>query len=442
LQSTQWANAESSQLSAISDQLGTVVFWCESSTRAVKIEIEWEGRALGFNSIKEAIEDIQDGRMVIVVDDEDRENEGDFTMAADRITPEAINFMARHGRGLICLAMTGEHLDQLHIPMMVGENTSKFCTAFTVSIEARHGVTTGISAADRATTILTAINPASQSSDLVRPGHIFPLRSRPGGVLERAGQTEASVDMARLAGLTPAGVICEIMNEDGTMARVPELMDVAAEHGLKIVTVADLIAYRLRNETFVRRVAESFLPTEFGGFRAVVFENMLDQEHHLALIKGEINTELPVLVRVQSQSTLGDAFHGLQNGSGEHLRDSLKIIESEGSGVLVYLRQEGKGAGLAREVQCYSRQEAGVENAEANSTPCCEPDLRVYGIGAQILLQLGIRKIRLLTDHPKKLIGLQGYGITMVEKIPLDTEEAVNDPDARRAKKSIIDRIF
>jgi 3,4-dihydroxy 2-butanone 4-phosphate synthase / GTP cyclohydrolase II len=397
---------------------------------------------LGFNSVMEAIEDIRNGHMVIVVDDEDRENEGDLTMAADMVTPEAINFMARHGRGLICLAMTGDRLDQLHIPMMVGENTSKFCTAFTVSIEARHGVTTGISAADRATTILTAINPAGQPSDLVRPGHIFPLRARPGGVLERAGQTEASVDLSRLAGLTPAGVICEIMNEDGTMARVPELMGVAAEHGLKIITVADLIAYRLRNETFVRRIAESSLPTEFGSFHIVIFENMLDQEHHLALIKGEINTEMPVLVRVQSQSTLGDAFHGLWSGSGEHLRNSLKIIESEGSGVLVYLRQEGKGAGLAQEIQCYSQQETAGENAKTAIIPCGEPDLRVYGIGAQILLQLGIRKIRLLTDHPKKLIGLQGYGITMVEKIPLDAEGAVNEPESLQVKKSPTNQIL
>jgi 3,4-dihydroxy 2-butanone 4-phosphate synthase/GTP cyclohydrolase II len=307
-----------------------------------------------FDSVEEAIEEIQQGRIVIVVDDEDRENEGDLTAAAEKVTPEIINFMARHGRGLICLPMTGERLDQLQLPLMVDENTSRYGTAFTVSIEARRGVTTGISAADRATTILAAINPATQSSDLVRPGHVFPLRARTGGVLERAGQTEAAVDLARLAGLYPAGVVCEIMNEDGTMARVPELRSVARFHGLKMITVADLIAFRLRTDTLVRQVGEADLPTHFGNFRVHVFENILDGEHHVALVKGSIDPEAPVLVRVQSQSTLADVFHGRWNESGEALREAMRRIQESRCGVLVYLRQEGHGAALADEVRAHS----------------------------------------------------------------------------------------
>jgi 3,4-dihydroxy 2-butanone 4-phosphate synthase / GTP cyclohydrolase II len=371
--------------------------------------------ALGFNSVEEAIEDIRQGRIVIVVDDEDRENEGDLTAAAAKITPETINFMARYGRGLVCLALTGERLDALQIPMMVGENTSRFGTGFTVSIEARHGVTTGISAADRAKTILTAIDPKSKPSDLARPGHIFPLRARPGGVLMRAGQTEASVDLARLAGLDPSGVICEVMNEDGTMARVPDLMQVAQRHDLKIVTVAAIIAYRLKTETFVKQAAESAFPTEFGDFRIIVFENRLDKDHHIALVKGSISSDDPILVRVHSQSTMADVFGSLRSGSRNELHSALKKIQEAGAGILVYLRQEEKGETLVEEIQSYVEQNGGADPIASTSGI----DLRIYGIGAQILRALGARKIRLLTNHPKHIVGLQGYGITVVDQVHL-----------------------
>lgn len=375
-----------------------------------------------FAGIQEAIEELRAGRIIIVVDDEDRENEGDFTIAAEKVTPDAINFMARYGRGLICLAMTGERLDELHIPLMVGHNTAKYGTAFTVSIEARHGVTTGISAADRARTILTAVDSATTPGDLARPGHVFPLRACPGGVLVRAGQTEAAVDLARLAGLSPAGVICEVMKDDGTMARVPELMEVACTHNLKMITVADLIAFRLRTETFVQKVSEALLPTAFGEFRVIAFENVLDHEHHLALIKGAIREDEPTLVRVQSQSTIGDVFHSPRSIGGNRLRAALRIIEKEGSGVVVYLRQEGKGAGLADEIRTFALQDRGEAKAEAEGPATLLADPRLYGIGAQILRALGVRKIRLLTNHPKKIVGLHGYGIAVVEQIPLPGE--------------------
>lgn len=374
---------------------------------------------MGFNSVEEAIEEIRRGRIVIVCDDEDRENEGDLTIAAAKVTPEAINFMAKYGRGLICLALTGQRLDELHIPMMVGENTSKFGTAFTVSIEARHGVTTGISAADRAKTILTTIDPMTTPQDLARPGHIFPLRARSGGVLMRAGQTEASVDLARLAGLYPAGVICEVMNEDGTMARVPELAQVARQHDLKLVTVADIIAYRLRNETFVKQVTEAAFPTEFGDFRIVVFENLLDQENHIALVKGEIDSNTPVLVRVHSQSTMADVFCSLRSGGRNELRIALKKIDEAGKGVLIYLRQEEKGLDLVDEIKSYAIQDAGQNSVEMSPSSSLDIDLRSYGIGAQMLRALGARKIRLLTNHPKKIVGLHGYGITVLEQVHL-----------------------
>jgi 3,4-dihydroxy 2-butanone 4-phosphate synthase / GTP cyclohydrolase II len=374
---------------------------------------------LGFNSVEEAMEEIRQGRIIIVVDDEDRENEGDLTVAASKVTPETINFMAKYGRGLICLALTGERLDTLHIPMMVGENTSKFGTGFTVSIEARHGVTTGISAADRAQTILTAIDPKTKPLDLARPGHIFPLRARSGGVLMRAGQTEASVDLARLAGLDPSGVICEVMNEDGTMARVPELMQFSKRHSLKIVTVADIIAYRLKNETFVKQTAEAAFPTEFGDFKIVIFENLLDKDHHIALVKGAINSEMPVLVRVHSQSTMADVFCSLRSGGRNELHAALSKIQDAGNGILVYLREEDKGEALVEEIRSYAMQDAGVDRVAANTTSNSGVDLRIYGIGAQILRALGARKIRLLTNHPKHIIGLQGYGITVVDQIHL-----------------------
>jgi 3,4-dihydroxy 2-butanone 4-phosphate synthase/GTP cyclohydrolase II len=380
-----------------------------------------------FDSVEDAIEEIRQGRIVIVVDDEDRENEGDLTAAAEKVTPEIVNFMARHGRGLICLPMTGERLDQLQLPLMVDENTSRYGTAFTVSIEAGRGVTTGISAADRATTILAAINPATQPSDLVRPGHVFPLRARTGGVLERAGQTEAAVDLARLAGLYPAGVVCEIMNEDGTMARVPELRSVARAHGLKMITVADLIAFRLRTDTLVRQLGEADLPTHFGEFRVHVFENILDGEHHVALVKGRVDSQAPVLVRVQSQSTLGDVFHGCWNESGEALREALRRIQESGCGVLVYLRQEGHGAGLADEVRAHS---CDAGQGEAGKQADLRSDLRLHGVGAQILRQLGVRYIKVLTDHPKKLSALHGFGLTVMEHVPLissSTKAAARD---------------
>ena len=344
------------------------------------------------------------------MDVEDRENEGDFTIAAEKITPEAINFMARYGRGLICLAMTEERLDALHIPLMVGNNTAKFGTAFTVSIEARLCVTTGISAADRATTILAAVNPKTGPADLVRPGHVFPLRARSGGVLARAGQTEAAVDLARLAGLCPAGVICEIMKDDGTMARVPDLVEVARAHNLRMITVADLIAFRLRTEIFMRQVSEAWLPTEFGNFRVFAFENALDNETHLALVKGVIHEQDPVLVRVQSQSTMGDVFHSLRSDSGDQLRAALRIIDR---------RQEGKGIGLVKEIKSYAVQDGGSDLVEADESLGFMADLRSYGIGAQILRVLGVRKIRLLTNHPKKIIALQGYGIMVEEQVHL-----------------------
>ena len=374
---------------------------------------------MGFNSVEEAIEEIRQGRIVIVVDDEDRENEGDLTAAAVKVTPEMINFMAKYGRGLICLAMTGERLDELHIPMMVRDNTSKFGTAFTVSIEARHGVTTGISAADRATTILTAVDPATIPSDLARPGHIFPLRAQSGGVLMRAGQTEASVDLARLAGLTPAGVICEVMNEDGTMARVPHLREVAREHDLKIVTVADIIAYRLRMETFVKQVADSVFPTEFGDFRIIIFENQLDNEQHIALVKGDIDPESPVMVRVHSQSTMSDVFNSLRKGGGNKMKLALKKIQDDGQGILVYLRQEEKGRNLVDQINGNGVEKAGSRPAGSNPISNPASDLRIYGIGAQILRALGVHQIRLLTNRPKKIVGLHGYGITVVEHVPL-----------------------
>lgn len=374
---------------------------------------------MGFSSVEEAVEEIQQGRMVIVVDDEDRENEGDLTAAAVKVTPEMINFMAKYGRGLICLAMTGERLDELRIPMMVRDNTSKFGTAFTISIEARHGVSTGISAADRATTILTAVDPATIPADLARPGHIFPLRAQSGGVLMRAGQTEASVDLARLAGLYPAGVICEVMNDDGTMARVPDLKKVAEAHNLKMVTVADIIAYRLRTEMFVKRVADCIFPTEFGDFNMAMFENQLDGEQHIALVKGDINPDLPTLVRVHTQSTMADVFNSLRSGGKNKLKAALEKIQAEGKGILIYLRQEEKGLNLVDEINGNGKSNGASRNGGANPISNPASDLRIYGIGAQMLRSLGVHQIRLLTNRPKKIVGIHGYGITVVEHVPL-----------------------
>jgi 3,4-dihydroxy 2-butanone 4-phosphate synthase / GTP cyclohydrolase II len=374
-----------------------------------------------FNTIDEAIDDIEKGRMVILVDDEDRENEGDLCMAAEKVTPDAVNFMARYGRGLICLSLTPERVEELRLPMMTDDNTSSFGTAFTVSIEAKKGVTTGISAADRARTILTAINPKTTHEDLARPGHIFPLRARRGGVLQRAGQTEGSVDLAKMAHLNPSGVICEIMSDDGTMARVPELMEFAKRHNLKIVTIKDLIKYRMRTELFVRRLAEVKMPTSYGGeFTAIAYGNIVDDNVHIALVKGDIKPGNDVLVRVHSQCFTGDVFGSKRCDCGDQLHKAMEMIKKEGKGVILYMKQEGRGIGLLNKLKAYELQDSGLDTVEANIKLGFKPDLRDYGIGAQILVDLGVRKMKLMTNNPKKIIGLEGYGLKVVERVPME----------------------
>ncbi len=401
--------------------------------------------AAAIDPIEGAVEDIRSGRMVILVDDEDRENEGDLCMAAEKVTPEAINFMAKHGRGLICLSLTEPRLEQLQLSMMVPdyENKSGFGTAFTVSVEAREGVTTGISAADRATTIRTAIADDARPGDLVRPGHVFPLRAREGGVLRRAGQTEGSVDLARLAGLKPAGVICEIMNDDGTMARLPDLIRFGKSHGIKVCTIADLIQYRLRHEKLVRRAASAELPTPAGDFVAHVYENGIDHVDHVALVKGEIDPDSDVLVRVHSECLTGDAFGSQRCDCGEQLQAALKLIDEEGCGVLLYMRQEGRGIGLKNKIMAYGLQDQeGLDTVEANERLGFPPDMRDYGVGAQILGDLGVRKMRLITNNPGKRAGIEGYGLTIVDRVPLEIQPNEKNLEYLRTKKEKLGHVL
>jgi len=388
-----------------------------------------------FSTIEDAIEDIRSGKMVIVCDAEDRENEGDLTLAAQFATPEAINFMAKEGRGLICLALEPERCDQLGLDLMAAKNESPFQTAFTVSVEAREGVTTGISAHDRARTIQVAIDPRSTPQDLVQPGHIFPLKAKEGGVLERAGQTEAAVDLARLAGVTPAGVICEIMNDDGTMARVPDLEGFCAKHDMKMITVADLIEYRRRQDKLVQREVEVRLPTAYGDFRAVAYRSLVDNKHHIALVKGEVDGADDVLVRVHSECLTGDVFHSLRCDCGEQLESALSMIEAEGRGVLLYLAQEGRGIGLLNKLHAYKLQEEGLDTVDANLKLGLPADLRDYGIGAQILVDLGLTSIRIMTNNPKKIVGLEGYGLQVSDQIPIEHVPNEHNLAYLRAKK-------
>jgi 3,4-dihydroxy 2-butanone 4-phosphate synthase/GTP cyclohydrolase II len=394
--------------------------------------------------IQQAIADLRAGRMIVVVDDEDRENEGDLVMAAEHVTAEAINFMAQHGRGWICLALTPEECDRLELPQMVEQNTESQSTAFTITIDAarRFGVSTGISASDRATTIKVAIDPSSVPADLRRPGHIQPLRARPGGVLQRVGHTEASVDLARLAGLRPAGVICEIMNPDGTMARLPDLERFAVEHGLALVSVADLAAHRLRNERLVHRIAEARLPTEFGEFRVIGYKNDVDHAEHLALVYGEVEGQQNVLVRMHSKCLTGDVFHSLRCDCGVQLHLAMEKIRAAGSGAIVYLDQEGRGIGLHNKLRAYQLQDQGADTVQANEKLGFKPDLRDFGIGAQILRDLGLSTLRIMTNNPRKLVGLEGYGLTIVERVPLIADTTPENRAYLDAKRDKLGHLF
>jgi len=398
---------------------------------------------MNISTIKEVIEDINAGKMIILVDDEDRENEGDLCMAAEFVTPEAVNFMSRYGRGLICLTLNVELADKLKLRPMVQDNRSRFGTAFTISIEAARGVTTGISAADRATTIKVAVDDNTKPEDIVSPGHVFPIIAKKGGVLVRTGQTEGSVDLARLAGLKPAGVICEIMKEDGTMSRMPDLKIFAKEHNLKIATVADLIDFRMQHESLIRRAATAHIPTRYGGdFKVIVYENDVDDMKHVALVKGKINPEDEVLVRVHSECLTGDVFGSDRCDCGDQLRTAMKMVDEEGKGVIVYMHQEGRGIGLVNKIKAYALQEQGRDTVEANLELGFKDDLRDYGIGAQILVDIGVKKMRLLTNNPRKIVGFDGYGIIITERVPIEIKPSDNNIRYLEAKKKKLGHIL